>query len=398
MPIFKWSGVDSSGRSHRGKTFANSQAQLDALLFSQQIALIRADSVSCVVLRNPDAQTCIHFFEQCAALLKAGVQLPVVLDTLAGYAHEALLLQIIIAGIREQVKAGNSLYHACCAYPQLFDHVSRAMIQAGEQSGALAGAMQALAYRLRLKHEFRKKVHAALLIPVITFLFFLASCGVIFGWIVPSFAQMLSRSNNLPFVTRILLKCSVLVSLQTFGVGIAVIGIIFFCIRYLRRAYGQAYSIARDRILLRLPYVSRIMLMHHMTSFFETISLLLQQSVLLVPALSIASQAVSNRVLRSDFMALCADVNQGLSLHTAMSMRPELFNRSMISMIATGEQVTDLSTMVDFVCKDMRSSLVATLSRLTTVVQPLLLAILGLLIAALIFAVYLPLISIPSMF
>lgn len=397
MPIYKWYGVDIVGENRTGTLYADSISQLDELLFSRQVALLRAKTVPKFFMRAPSMRTQIRFFEQCAAMLEAGISLPIVLQNLAGAPEQELIMQIIVRGLSDQVTTGVSLYNACAKYPQLFDVVSLAMIKAGEQYRALPGAMRSLSRRLQLHHEFASKLRAALVVPVITGAFFLGACGIIVGVILPSFAHMFSGSHaTLPLVTRILLRMSSSISINTVLMMIA--GICFLLATLFVVTSKETMALCKDQLLGRLPYVGPIIRLRYQLHFFDTLTLLLQQSVLLVPALAIAIQTVHNRPLRAELDALRADVNQGLPLHAALTLHVQALDPALVSMIATGEQVADLSKMIALVCNDLRSSIFERLSFITKVIQPALLLILGLLVALLIFAVYLPLISIPAMF
>lgn len=399
MPIYKWTGVDYSGQTLRGRMAADSVQQLDGLLFKRQIALIRADHVSSVFLKPPTVATRIRFFQQCSVMLRSGITVSEALTTLA-HAHEQdLVMQLLIRSICLAVQSGIPLYAACSSYPDYFDAVTIAMIRAGEQSGALAQAMAALAHRLEMQSDFVSRFRSAMTVPAITVLFFVAACAIIFGAILPSFATLFAASyDRLPVSTRVLFTISSWCNLTVVYWILAVLAVALLVVKKTHGALSDRLKRYLYVSIVQLPWLGRTLTLRYWLHFFESAGILLQQSVLLVPALRIASQAVTHPIIAQQLRAVEHDVAQGLSLHDALALHVQGCDSVILTMIATGEHVAQLPQMISYVCQDLKAVLVTRITRMSMIVQPVLLVCLGLLVAFLLFSVYVPLISICGTF
>ena len=207
MPYYAWQGVDIAGAHRSGKRFASTVAELDELLFSQEIALIRARQQRVFFARSVSVESISHFFSHAARLLGAGLQFRQVLRISVQHFNGHLRLQEIIQHMLLQVNTGSSLVQACAAFGTVFDPITLSLLAVG-QAGALAPALQAIAHRLQMKHDFVKKVRAALLMPLVTSIFFMLCSAFLFVFVVPSFEHLFATAKHIPFLTRALFALS----------------------------------------------------------------------------------------------------------------------------------------------------------------------------------------------
>src|SRR5579872_1850639 len=169
MPYFNWHGIALSGASKKGKLFARTQNELDAILFKRDIALLDCSLASpSRWLRSVSISTKIQFFRQLAALLQAGVLLPEALTIVTEQLDNPRFQEVVYA-VANQVHQGKSLGQAMAQYPQLFDSLMIHMVQVGHQAGALAAALDMLSDYLESVVAFQKKIRSAAIMPALTF-------------------------------------------------------------------------------------------------------------------------------------------------------------------------------------------------------------------------------------
>ncbi len=393
MPYFTWSGVDLSGRIRKGKLFAPSQKELDRRLLKRDIALLRCWESRNWFVRPVSLSLKIDFFQQLAALLNAGVLLPDALQIL-GEQIGNIKLQECIEHIANNVRSGMSFGETLANYPRIFDHLMIHMMVVGQESGNLSNALNELTDYLTMMRDFRRKLRSAALIPGCTFLFFLLVTVVIFIVIIPKFAATFeSMGRSVPDVTQMMMRVSDFMRswFALFGVGLSIV------IIYVLRIYGKSTAGKKiiDTLSVRLPFVGGLVRNSAVVYFLRSVALLLEGGMQLVPALQIATQSIRNSAMRSLFATLEHDVRAGYSLSDAMAQHyhEQLFPQDLLSVIRVGEESGQLASLLKKAAAIYYDKLTRSIHFFTTIFQPVLMIILGLLITLLIFAVYVPIID-----
>ena len=390
MPYYHWKGVDLAGQIKAGRVFSASTPALDLLLFKRDIALISWKILPIRFLPSITKETIMQFFERLATLLRAGVLVPealVILRDTMGHVR----VQILIDDIVKQVERGTPLHKALATYPDIFDERMIQMVYIGQETGSLPITVAAIASYLETVLAFRAKVKAAAMMPLISFLFFLAIVAVIIVGIIPTFASVFSSVNQpLPMVTRSLLAISdFLRSWQ----GLVVVGlgsiVLFWGVRWLfkRPSVKQAW----DVMVINMPYVRDITYDTQRAWFLDSLVLLVKGGMPLVPALSIAERSCVNSRIYSYVATISNAVALGSPLSIALEQCPGgIFAPESIAIIAVGENIGQLVSALSQTAEISRTRAARSIAFITTVIQPLLLIILGLMIMLLILAVYAP--------
>lgn len=337
----------------------------------------------------------INFFRRLATLLEAGVHLPQALLVLSE-SIEYPSAQEVISGVGQRVYEGQSLHEALSCYPTVFNFMMIHMINVGQEAGALPLALKILAMHLETKQQFYKKIRAAALIPALTFFFFVSIMLVIFIVIMPLFSNIFeSMQQEMPTITKWLMSVSeFLGSSKAVFVGFGIGALVVLVYRLMGRELRKRIL---DRTVLRTPGVYRLVVMSSSFSFFQSVAMLLEGGMQLVPALRISNEAVNNHILRAQLSVLVRSVASGNSLSQSLAQYQGPFSTLDIeAMIMVGEESGQLSSMLSRVAQDYKERTERTLSLYSTLFQPVVMIILGAFIALLIVAVYVPILTLSS--
>jgi len=376
MPYFAWQGVDVYGRNRKGMAFARTEQELDTRLFTQKIALLHARQArprvftfSAVSLTDK-----IDFFQQLAELMQAGILLPEALTIVADQQQHGYFQETLYA-VALAVREGHQLHHVLKSHPRQFDALMIELVQVGQESGSLALALQALADYLQTQNAFYGRLRAALLMPAITFGFFMCVLGVVVFGILPHFAALFSSLGaQTPATTRVLLSLSSWASGWRIGallIGVVLSGLVVR--QYTRTASGRAFC---DAFWLRVPFIGNSISQRASANFLQAVALLLDGGVSLVPALTIAKGVVANQAL--------------------VLVTEPLFGPEVISLATVGQETGRLSFFLARAARIVQAQVYRSVTFFATVVQPLVLIVLGLLIALLLVSVYMPVLNLAN--
>lgn len=392
MPYFQWQGITLHGTIKKGKQGARSATDLSEQLFKRDIALLSSKQIAYPRLNRITKKLIYDFFYQLSTLLQSGILLPQALALLA-YRTKNPQFQDILFALVDDVHQGNSLYDALKRYPVYFDPLILNMVRVGQEIGSLDQTLIIIINHQKMIDNFQKQLRSAAIMPCITLLFFCASAATIFLIILPRFASLFaSMHQQLPPLTRKLLAVSDFLQSVYALIFFACAGVLIGCCSiYVRSARGKQH---KDYYLLKVPVVGNLIEQQNMVQWLRSLALLLKGGMQLVPALHIAQHALKNRELKRSCGQLIQQVEAGNALSAAMAYQENLFfNDELIALLFVGEESNTLDTMLSQAAALYESQMQRTLTFITLLLQPLLLIIIGLLITALIFAVYVPIFS-----
>lgn len=389
MPYFSWQGITLHGAKQSGTTFARSSQELDHYLIKRDIALVRSTLARGPLYKPPvKLEQKIELLRTIAMLLKAGILLPETITIVSQQLHSPRVRQMLDT-IATDVSAGLTLSQALQRYPHQFDQLTRQMIYIGHESGSLATALEMVSNHMEMVNNFKKQLRNAALMPCITLLFFVLVCLTILMGIIPRFQTMFANfQQELPAITRYLVWASQLVRSSEFVMVMVVGGFLCVVLRYL---YAVGYGRQRvDAGLLRMPIFGQLWQQQTTIYYVRSLSLLLAQGMPLPAALKIARSTITNSALAHQAWCIEQEVISGVSLHEAMIPYPNLCAPELITLVHVGQESGHLSSMLERVAVIYQERMQRSLKVMTTLLQPLMMIVLGLLIAGLIFAVYLP--------
>ncbi len=391
MPYFNWKGIDLTGTIRTGTERVRSAEHLDATLLNNDIALLQAHQLKASSLFRPISKSLrTDFFKQLALLLQANIFLDYALALLQQQIRNQSFGRVI-EDINEEIKCGGTLSQAISRYPDLFDQVTIQLLNAGQESGNVVQALTMIADIGSIEQDFYNKVRKVVVLPFITLLFFFIISGIILAFIVPVFASMVaSMGQSLPVITQWMLTLSLLIRSPWLLITGAMS--IVLCLVLKKMYTFDAIKQHFDTMLLSIPGIGSLVKRYSLMYTLYSLSLLIQGKVPVGRSLATVVDLVHNKKLKAQCMVMCAHVQQGYSLSKAMQME-KIFTDDIIAIVHLGEESGHLGTMLMKAADIYKERINRILFIIATVVQPLLMIILGMLIMLMIVAIYMPIIN-----
>jgi type IV pilus assembly protein PilC len=297
----------------------------------------------------------------------------------------------VIDQVRNDIESGSSLSQALGRHPKQFNRLYVAMIRAGESSGNLDRTLSDLAATIEKQVELRGKIRSAMTYPIVVLSLVVCILAAMLLFIVPIFKNMYTElGGKLPPATQLLIEISN-VAVHGFPfVIVAVIATVFFYRRWVRTAAGKA---TRDRVMLRLPVVGGLVRKTAMARFASTLSTLLASGVPVLESLEITSDAVQNAVVADGVRAISEGAKQGEPLTRPLQNHP-VFPPMVTQMMAVGEETGAIDSLLRKVADFFEQEVQRTVDSLTSLLEPLLIVVLGGAVGSMVISLYLPMFDI----
>ncbi len=409
MPVFAFKGVNEAGRSTRGFVDAESARAARMKLrrdgvFLTELAENRGASpapeptesrasrqFSLPALRRIPPLELALATRQLATLLGAGVPLVSALSALTEQVEHARL-KSVLGGIRDRVNQGASFADSL-AGSGAFSDLYVALTRAGEAGGALEQVLDRLADYLEGQVRLRNRVVSIMIYPALMFGFACVVVAILVTVVLPQITTLLESLNaELPFATRAIIAMSYFARDWWWAI-LAALGGAAFALRTLVRT--DAGRVGFDRLLLRLPVVGRTVRLLAIARFSRTLSTLLSGGLPIVRALEIAKHVANNRVLARAIDAARESVTEGAPLARPLRASGE-FPPVVIHMIEVGEQSGELESMLERVAHSYEEQVETAVTRLTALLEPLLILLMVAIVVFIIAATLLPLLQVTS--
>jgi type IV pilus assembly protein PilC len=327
------------------------------------------------------------FNQELATLLKAGMPLVQSLDLLRRQATHTVFRAVLDA-VHEKVRAGTALSDAFAEHGELFPRVYTASLVAGERSGNLDAVLRRYVAYEKVIDAVRRRTLSALIYPTILVMLSIALVLIIVLKVVPAFSDFYAGFGaELPLSTRLIVGISdfVLSNIVLFlaGAAIAAVALLFWF-----RQPGQRTRI--DRALLKLPFVGHSFRKFATAQLARTLSTLLGGGIPLVNALEVSARSIGNRHMARVLESVTQRVREGESLATSLAARavvPEVA----VKMVEVGESTGALQDMLANLADFYDEEIETEVSRFVTLIEPIILVVMGIVIAGLVVALYMPL-------
>lgn len=388
MAYYKWVAVDSNGIVHRGCGFARTLERITVYLAAQGLnVIVKPTAKKRTSISLPDkAQICVDI----QLLLQAGVLVPTVFELVAQTQKNVLAKDILLdcaQGLQEGIMLSTLMgYHL-----ELWSQEDVSLVSAGEITDNLPKVFGLIARRYEYEREFIQSLKQALLMPLCTLLFFCVLVLFFLIIVVPRFKILLSErmgAHNISFVSRMIFGASDLVHSSTF---IAIFISAFVSIFLL--CYVTRHKIAR--LVGNFPGLKTIRFYMIIVRWLDMCALFLQAGVPLAPTLE-KSCSIVPEYCKADLMQLYYLVIAGMPLSCALNHIPFFKQKLLIGLISVGENTGELAPSCAFAAQFYRKKLYQQLAIISQVVQPLILIIMGGLIALFVIALYGPLFSVAT--
>ena len=330
------------------------------------------------------------FSRQFATMVNSGLPILRALSILSEQTENSQLKKVL-AQVRIDVEQGSSLSGAMSKHTRAFSDLYVAMVRAGEAGGVLDNVLVRLADNMEKDVELRRKIKSAMAYPaaVVSLVTLILTAMLLF--VVPQFKSIYAQlGGQLPLPTRILLGVSDAVRTKWWLFLVVIIGIVFAFRRYKATPAGRATV---DAFKLRIPIFGPLFHKTALARFSSTLGMLLRSGVPILQALDIVSETVGNRVISKAVADVQGSVREGESIAKPLSKHP-VFPPMVVQMLAVGEETGAVDVMLDKVADFYNSEVSAAVDALTSLIEPLLIAIIGGAVGAAVISLYMPMFNI----
>ena len=328
------------------------------------------------------------FNQELTALIQAGLPIVTSLEILLER-RKNLLFRRALVDIRDQVKAGAALSEAFASQGALFPKIYSTSLASGERSGEIATMLRRYINYTKTVVAIRKKVTSALIYPTILLTMALGLAALLLMYILPKFKEFYSDfGTNLPFVTRALVGASGFLTDHFFLLTGVVVVVVGGLLTWVRTPVG---ALKRDTWKLKVPLLGPIWKRYAIVRFARTLATLVAGGIPLVTSIEIAARAIGNLIFEREMLNVAQKVREGSTLWDALE-RTGLMTDMAVEMIKVGESTGALEDMLTNVANFYDEEIEGSLATLVALMEPAMLIFMGLVIATMLMAIYLPLI------
>lgn len=394
---FLWEGTDKRGNKVKGELPGQNMTLVKAELRKQGINANK-------VRRKPTALfgqrkkkigplDIAVFTRQLATMMKAGVPLVQSFDIVAE-GHDNASMRDLLLRIKSDIEGGNNLANSLKQHPAYFDDLFCSLVESGEQSGALETMLDRIAIYKEKTEALKAKIKKAVKYPIAVVCVAIVVTAILLIKVVPTFQELFAGFGaELPAFTQMVINLSEWMQEWWILMFVGIIGGSFGFIEAKKRS--PAFKDALDRLSLKLPIVGDILFKATIARFARTLATTFAAGVPLVDALDSVAGATGNVIYRNGVLKIKDDVSSGTQLNFSMKASG-IFPPMAVQMTAIGEESGALDTMLDKVASYYENEVDNAVDGLTSLLEPLIMAVLGVLVGGLIIAMYLPIFQLGS--
>jgi type IV pilus assembly protein PilC len=386
---FLWEGKDRKGNKVSGKSVAANEQALRADLRRQGVVATKVKKQSQAFKSGKKVQAAdiAIFFRQLATMMTAGIPLVQAFE-IVGAGHENPSMQKLILDIKSQIEGGSTLHEALKKHPLHFDDLAVNLVEAGEQAGALETLLDKIATYKEKTEALKKKIKKALFYPAAVLVVAVIVTLILLIFVIPQFESLFKGFGaDLPAFTQFVIDLSRFVQDKGWFLGVVVgaAGYAFFWFK--KRSKKMREGI--DRVMLKFPIIGPILVKAAIARYARTLATTFAAGVPLVEALNSVAGATGNIVYENAVLRMRDEVATGQRLQRAME-NTNLFPNMVNQMIAVGEESGSLDQMAAKVADFYELEVDAAVDSMSSLLEPLIMAILGVLVGGLVIAMYLP--------
>jgi len=389
--LFLWTGTDKRGVRIKGQTRGSNPVLIKADLRKQGINPLTVKKQSALFKKSGKKKIAPKdiavFFRQLATMMSAGVPLVQAFEII-GRGHENAGMRELLLKIKAEVESGTSLSDTLSKHPLYFDDLVISLVNAGEQAGVLETLLDKIATYKEKTEYLKAKIKKALFYPTAVIIVAVIVTAILLIFVVPQFEELFSNFGaDLPAFTRLVVNLSEFMQEYwwlIFGI-LAGAGVGFVQGKKRSRKFGRVL----DRMVLKMPIVGPIMHKAAVARYARTLSTMFAAGVPLVEALQSVAGATGNVVYSDAVLMIRDSVATGQQLTFAMS-QTGLFPNMVEQMVAIGEESGSLDAMLSKVADFYEQEVDDAVDALSSLLEPLIMSILGILIGGLVVAMYLP--------
>ena len=386
---YTYEGMDKKGQKVKGRILAASEQAVKADLRRQGIIAkkIRKQSQLFKSDKKIGSEDIALFARQLATMLQAGIPMVQAFD-IVGNGHEKPAMQKLIMAIKGDIESGTTLHEALAKHPLYFDDLFVNLVEAGEHAGALETLLEKIATYKEKTEALKKKIKKAMFYPTAVLAVAVIVTIILLIFVIPQFETIFHDFGaDLPAFTMMVIGLSKFVQSYGLLMGAVVGGAIYTFIYFKKRSKPMRQGI--DRALLKAPVIGPIMVKAAIARFARTLSTMFSAGVPLVEALTSVAGATGNIVFEDATLKIRDEVSTGQRLQRCME-NTGLFPNMVVQMIAVGEESGSLDAMSAKIADFYEADVDAAVDGMSSLLEPLIMAILGVLVGGMVIAMYLP--------
>jgi type IV pilus assembly protein PilC len=403
MPMFRWQGVSPRGEVISGEMEAPTRDAVLARLRAQRIqpnpsrirergkGLDRDISIPGFG-ESVKQKDVVVFTRQLGTMIDAGLPIVQCLDVLAAQA-EKKKFRMVIRQIKEDVESGSTFAESLKKHTKIFDDLFTNMVSAGEVGGILDTILQRLATYMEKTMKLKAKIKGAMIYPVTIISVAIIVTAILLIWVIPVFAELFdSFGKALPAPTQFVINLSnFTIAYFPYMIGALVAAVVALTQAY--RTEGGRMTI--DRVLLQLPIFGDLIRKSAIARFTRTLGTLVSSGVPILDSLLITARTSGNKVVERAILATRASISEGNSISEPL-VQSKVFPPMVCQMIAVGESTGSLDAMLQKIAEFYEDEVDNMVNNLTTLMEPLVIVVLGAIIGGLVISMYLPIFKLGS--
>jgi len=389
--VFLWQGRDKRGVKLKGQQIASSPNLVRAELRRQGINPISVKKKSKPLFGGAgsriSSKDITYFSRQLATMLKSGVPLVTAFQIISGGLKNPRM-RTVADKIRAEVESGGALHEALAQYPVQFDELYVNLVAAGESAGVLDTILDNIASHKERIETIKGKIKKALYYPAAVIAVAIIVTSILLIFVIPQFeAIFISFGADLPAFTKVVVNASKFMQSK----GIYVLGLMVAVIIGLIMAKNRSKKFSHfiDKMSLKIPIVGPILEQAAIARFCRTLAITFAAGVPLVDALKIVSGATGNAIYDEAALQIRSDVSVGHQLQLAMQ-QTEIFPNMVVQMAAIGEEAGSLDAMLVKVAEAYEEEVNNSVDALSSLLEPAIIVFVGVLVGAMVIAMYLP--------
>jgi type IV pilus assembly protein PilC len=386
---FIWEGKDKRGNKVAGKSLATNEAALRADLRRQGVAPTRVKTQSNSMRSGGKitGEDISVFSRQLATMMSAGIPMVQSFEII-GNGHDKPAMQKLVLDIKSSVESGSTLKESLAKHPLYFDDLFVNLVEAGEQAGALETLLDKIAGYKEKTEALKKKIKKALFYPAAVLVVAVIVTIILLIFVIPQFESLFKGFGaDLPAFTQMVVNLSRFVQHQGWWMAIVTGGSIYGFLYFKKRSRPMQRSL--DRIMLKFPVIGPILVKAAIARFARTLSTMFAAGVPLVEAMQSVAGATGNIVYEEATLRMKDEVATGQRLQRAME-NTGLFPNMVVQMIAVGEESGSLDAMSGKVAEFYEAEVDNAVDSMSSLLEPMIMAILGVLVGGMVIAMYLP--------
>lgn len=397
MNTYKYTAKDKNSHTVSGFLDSNSENEVAEVLHKKELVVLAVEQVKKKRLKSKDKRVklddLVIFSRQLATMIDSGVPLVQALGILAEQIENIGLKEIVVS-VRQDIEAGMSFYDALAKHTAVFSELYINMAKAGEASGTLNDVLDRLATYLEKTAALNRKIKSALVYPAILVGMAVVITGGLLLKVVPVFKEIFaSFGSKLPLPTRILIEISNFLTSYFFVFVVLIIVLGFLFKKYINTVNGR-YNF--DALKLRAPIIGKLFHKVALAKFSRTFSTLVKSGVAILNALDIVGKTSGNKVIEEAVISCRSAVRDGELISKQLG-KSKVFPPMVCRMIGVGEQTGQLEKMLSKIADFYDEQVDAAVTALTSMIEPIVIAFLGIVIGGIVISLFLPIFKITEL-